>query len=124
MNVIAKFAMALAVCATVVGVSNPSHAASNWAELAWSDMRKLAPAGSTALGRTYTLSEVRETCEMLDEGISARNLLSGMLVIAQKSGRTSKQKQDMALYGISMMVVSGKRLCPRHLPAIWRAIND
>jgi hypothetical protein len=113
------------VAATVVllGLSSPSLSANNLADVVWTDMRKLAPAGSIALGRANTVIEVQDTCDMLDSGISAANLLNATMAIAEKSGRNLKQKREMMQYGMSIMVVAGKRVCPRHMPAIWRAIN-
>jgi hypothetical protein len=107
----------------LIGFAGPAHAANSLADVVWTDMRKLAPAGSIALGRAYTLIEVQDTCDMLDDGITASDLLNGTLNIAQKTGRTQKQRRDMAVYGMSIMIVAGKRVCPHHMTSIWRAIN-
>lgn len=107
---------------TTVGVSPPVIAAS-WQTWAWNDMLKLAPEGSIALGRVYTLSQIQKTCRLLDGGIGADEILDGVVVVAMRSGYDSQQQEEMFVYGVSTVLVAGKRLCPRHLSEIWLAIN-
>lgn len=101
----------------------PSAEAASWQDLAWNDMRRLAPAGSVELGRSYTLSQVQKTCQMLANGVPATSIIDGALLVAEQSAFSQAQKRDMVAYGLGIPLVATKRLCPRFMRAVWTALN-
>ncbi len=112
----------LATSALVLGVPSQVQAA-NWQDVAWNDMRKLAPAGAAALGRSYTLRQIERTCQYLSRGVAADVIIDEYLALAAASAQSTKQRSEIAAYSLSIAVVAGKRLCPKFLPEIWRSMN-
>lgn len=100
-----------------------AHAVNGWQVLAWQDIQKLAPAGASALGRTYSLGQIQKTCRLLDGGVTASNIVEGAYLVAIQAGANQQQKQDMLKYGIGIILVAVKRVCPNYLSTIRVAIN-
>jgi hypothetical protein len=105
-------------------IAAPSASGVAWQTKAWNDMLRLAPEGSIALGRVRTISQIQKNCLYLDSGVDASELLDDVILIAMASGYDKQQQADMFMYGVSTVLVAGKRLCPRHLQEIWLAMNS
>jgi len=118
-----KAASVAALAGLVIGLGPNAQAANGWQDVAWRDMQRFAPAGSMVLGRYYTLTQVQKTCAWLSAGIPAADILDDFLLVASQSATTQKQKREMGLYGLVVITVAGKRLCPAYLPDVWAAIN-
>lgn len=123
MNKRLSFGLAAVLTTMSIALSPGASAANGWPDQAWRDMQKLAPSGSNALGRAYTLTQIQKTCRMLKAGVRAADIIDGAFLIANQSAADQKQRTDMAAYGLGVALVSGKRLCPAYLPSIWDAIN-
>lgn len=104
-------------------VASGAEAATGWADVVWRDMRMLAPEGAASLGRSTTVNQVQRSCRYLDSGVPAATLVSNALAVATQSATSRQQRSDMAAYGLSVLLVAGKRLCPRHLAAVTKAMS-
>lgn len=106
-----------------IAFSSPASADSRWHDQAWRDMRTLASVGSSALGRTSTLVQIQRTCDYLDDGFSAEKVFDLYYRTARKSAYDQQQLRDMIQYNMALMMVAGKRACPRHQTSIARGLG-
>jgi hypothetical protein len=86
-------------------------------------MQMLAPTGSEQAGTVWTIRQIRRTCQFLDNGYYAGEVLDSYLAVAAQSGASRSQVVEMNKYSIAIMAVSAVRLCPRHKRQIDRAIG-
>ncbi len=118
-----RLAQLLTTCLVLTPLTAVPATSADWRTVAWSDMRKLAPAGSVALGRTYTVAQVQKTCQMLSRGVAAEDIIDSSIMVAMKSARDLQQQQDMVMFSMSAALVAVKRLCPAYTADVWSAIN-
>ena len=118
-----KAAAAAAITCSVLILAPTAEAATGWQEVAWRDMQRLAPAGSRALGPTFTLREIQTKCRLLSTGVSANTIIDGAFLVAKQSATSQQQKREMIAYDVSLALVAARRLCPAYLSDVWSAID-